>query len=481
MGAMHAAARVVLVLVLVLSTLVGSASAQEGETGFPAAHREAQADLIAGMLKLASWSENKELFLERDRLYKAILSIDPDNADARKGLRYSRKSDGSWVEPAPREAKNRNAKALEELPVKRAAVATPYRTKMIAVLDEQKADAATRRAVFREILLADPDDAFVRADLGEARVGDAWVLQETATAKARRAEIKSLVQGALDGVGELHPAPLTDLEKGMGLKFTQAISTRHVRVLGTGLAPECEQTARNCEAVGYFLRGLLGVDTQHQENFTVYLMASPKEGPVFVDALPDLDPEFKKFLHGCVGTLIPGKPVVAYWDKDLARRVDGASRQTIGDFLGRAYGLTLHEGWAWEGLGLYLNRELVGTRLTWFIEMTDTTAAKKQLHKKLENPETNWMNEALLLLDQADHPSFEKALAKPVNAMGLEDMLYAYAFSAYLLEGRPKDLPLILGRIANGKVSTASALADILKLDGAAVEERLHRWLTERH
>jgi hypothetical protein len=480
MGRMSAPFRAALLVLLVLSSLVAVAPAQGAKPGFPDAHRAAQAELFTGMLKLATWSENKELFLERDRLFKAILAMDPDNADARKGLRYSRKSDGSWVEPAPREAKNRNPKALEELSAKRAAVAAPYRARMLALLDEHAADAATRRAVYREVLHADPDDAFVHAELGEARAGDAWVLQETVTAKERRAQIKALVETALAGVGDLHAAPLSEMEKGLGLKFTQALSTRNVRVLGTGLAPEVEATARNCEAVGVFLRGVLGIETQHQPDFTVYLIANPKDGPVFVANLPGLAPEFRAFLKTCVGALIPGQPIVAYWDKDLAHRVDGASRQTIGDFLGRAYGLTLHEGWAWEGLGLYLNRELTGTRLTWFVEMATATAAKKQLHKKLENPQTNWMNEALLLLEQPDRPKLEATLAKDVNAMGLEDMLYAYALSAYLLEGRPKDLPVILTRIAGAKASTAVALAEVLQLDVPGVEERLRRWLSER-
>jgi hypothetical protein len=71
-------------------------------------------------------------------------------------------------------------------------------------------------------------------------------------------------------------------------------------------------------------------------------------------------------------------------------------------------------------------------------------------------------------------------LERDVNAMGVEDMLYAYAFAAYLLEGRPEELPQILHRIAGGKSSTAGALKEVLKMDAPAVEERLHRWLTER-
>jgi hypothetical protein len=481
MSAVTAPLRLFLSGLLFACVLARPVPAQGDPAGdFPTEHHAALTQLVDGMLHVASWCSLKELFLERDRLYRAVLEIDPDNETARKGLRYSRKSDGSWQEPAPRESKNRNPKALaEELPAKRQSVAEPFRTRMVAAFDAYHVDPATRRSVQREILAADPDDAWVRGEQGEARSGDEWVLKETVTGKERRLEIKALAQAALDDVGELRETPLTDVERGLGLKFTQAIATRHVRVLGTGQRPECEQAARACEAAGRFFRGVLDVDAQHREGYTVYLLASEKEGPVFIENQPGIDPDFRKFLKTCVGALLPGQPVVVYWDKDLQKRVDGAARQTLGDFLFRTFATTLDEGWAWEGLGLYLNRELVGTRLTWFIQMA-ANGPHKTLHKKLQNPATNWMNEALLLLQSPDHPKFAQMLERDVNAMSVEDMLYAYAFAAYLAEGRPKDLPQILRRCGGSRGTSAAAVETVLAMDLGSVEERLMRWLTER-
>src|ERR1700733_9601268 len=93
--------RTCLVALWVLAPLAFGARAQSDEPGdFQREHQAATVDLVKGMIHLAEWCNEKELFLERDRVYRAVVEIDPNNADARKGLRYSRKSDGSWQEPA---------------------------------------------------------------------------------------------------------------------------------------------------------------------------------------------------------------------------------------------------------------------------------------------------------------------------------------------------------------------------------------------
>jgi hypothetical protein len=466
-----------------LALLAPIASSQSDEPGdFQSEHHAASVDLVKGMLHLAEWCNDKELFLERDRLYRAVIDIDPNNPDARKGLRYSRKSDGSWQEPAPREAKNRNAKALAvQLPAKRAAVAEPYEKRMVAAFAAYNVDEAMKHSVYAEILLADPEDALVHTALGESLLDGTWVLGETVTGKQRRADIKAAAQAALDDVGEMKQAPLTEVERGLDIKWTQALLAKHVRVLGTVPPAEAQQIAKQCEAAGRFFRAVMDADTLHRDNFTIYDLGTVKDGQTLADTLPGVDPEFRKSLKGCVGAMIAGQPVVAQWDKDPLRRIDGASRQTFSDFFSRAYGLTLQPGWAWEGMSLYLNGELAGTRLTWFIPMTPTEAGLKALQKKLLAPSTDWMVEAKAMLDAPDHPKLADVLQKGVDAMTVKDLLYAYAFSAYLIEGRPGDVVGILRRISGNKSPTADVLASVFHMDMDTLEARVDRWLAERH
>lgn len=480
---MSRTAHAILAALLALAATAGAVSAQSDAPGdFATEHKAAQADLVKGMLQLATWCNDKELFLERDRLYRAVLDVDTSNADARKGLRYSRKSDGSWQEPAPREAKNRNAKALaEELPAKRAAVAEPFEKRMLAAFTAYAVDEPTKRSVYHQILDADPEDAYVHTTMGEARLDDKWVLGETVTAKQRRADIASMAKAALDDVGELKDATLTDVERGLAIKWSQARMTKSVRVIGTVPLEEVEKVARNCEAAGRFFRAVMGADTLHRDGFTVYDMVSPKEGQTFADTLPGVDPEFRKSLKASVGALVAGLPVVAAWDKEAARRVDGASRQTFGDFLSRGYNTTLDAGWAWEGFGLYLNGALAGTRMTWFIPLDNKDPEQKKLQKKLTDPATDWMSEAQAMLQKPEHPKLAAVLAKPDKTMTPEDLLYAYAFTAYLIEGRPQDVSDILHRVGSGTTKSSEVLAGVLKLDMPAIEERFERWMSERH
>jgi hypothetical protein len=453
---------------------------QEHEADFETQHQALRAAYLANLANFAAWCSEQSLFLERDRVLRAVLELDPENAVARKGLRFTKSGDGKWVEPAPREAKNRNPKALEELPKQRQKAVESYRLAMVALMNKAGSDAATRHGVYREILVGDPDDTFVRAISGEVKDGENWVLQETANAKKRRAEIKALANKALAEVGPTRPTDKTDMESSLGVTFTVRIMTDDVRVLGTGLPDECERAAKYASAAGPFLRGLFGFATKHQPDYTIYLLANEHEETLFLANLPGLNPSFRDFLTAVVGTIVPGQPRVVYWDRDVEHRVDGASRQTVNDFLGRTYGITMNEGWAWEGFGLYLNRELCGSRLTWFIQVANG-GKHNQLRKRLMMGDTNWMNEALTLLGTTDHPKFASMLDNDVNKLGLEEMLYAYAFTAYLIEGRPaSEVTELLTRIGSKKESSSDAVQRVLHLDLAGVEERVYRWLSER-
>lgn len=474
----RSAARLGAALAFLVLAIVPARATTEDKS-FADVHRAAVAKYVTALEGLASWSAEAQLYVERDRVWRSILDIDPDNGGARRGLRYSRKPDGTWVEPAPREVKNFNAKALPDVPKKRQAAVEVFRTTMVAAFETNKADDAQKRLVFRQILDGDPDDAFVRAAQGEVKSGDAWILEETVTGKERRPKIKEFVAQALEATGKVFETELTDMEKALGIAFTQHVETKHVRVLGTGDKAECETTARNCEAAGPLIRGVFGIDTEHQPGFTVYLFSSAQEGATFVEKLPGLEPDFRKFLGKVVGVLVPGQPRVAYWDREFPRRIDGASRQTVNDFLDRGFGVRMSAGWAWEGFGLYLNRELAGSRLTWFIQ-PDSAATPNPLRKRMLKSDSNWMNEAFVLLGQKDHPRFGAMLERDVNAMSVEDVLYAYAFAAYLLEGRPKDAPELLRHVGTGKETGPVAVQAVLHMDAIRLEERLLRWLSER-
>lgn len=475
-------ARLVFALVALFGLVFASPRARaDGQASdFETEHQALRAAYLTNLQNLAAWCSDQSLLQERERVLRGVLEFDPENFAARKGLRYVQGSGGKWLDPAPHDTRNRNARALEELPKQRQKTVEAYRVAMVALMERMPCDAATRRAIHHEILLGDPDDAYVHASLGEVKDGDEWVLVETKNGKKRRAEIKSLASKALADVAPARPTNPNELEKQLGVTFTVKLATPDVRVLGTGMADECERSAKNATAVGPFLRGVFGFPTKHQPDYTIYLLANENEQTLFLANLPGLNPSFRDFLQIVVGASIPGQPRVVSWAREVEARVDAASRHTVNDFLDRSFGLTMNQGWAWEGFGLYLNREICGSRRTWFIQVAGG-GKHDALRKRLMTNETNWMNESLTLLGSAEHPHLASMLECDVNRLTLEDMLYAYAFSAYLIEGRStSEVTDLLSRVGRRREKSPDAVQAVLRLDLAEVEARVYQWLSER-
>lgn len=441
---------------------------------------EARAELIKAQLALAGWCTSKELFLERDQVYTRILSLDPDNLDARKGLRYGRNPDGSWKDPPPRESKNRNPKALSELPAQRAKSVSRYRDTLVELLAIDAADPKLRREVFDEILLFDPDDARVHEIAAETKAGDNWVLADTVAAKARRAEIKALVQSSKDGVPAATEITPTPEEEALSTWKTR-LGTPSMRLLSTGDEAEARTILVSCASAEALINGMFAVQASLPEDYTVFVLANPGEKDAFVERLPNLSSEERNFVRALQSAGVHEDRHVALFDPEPRRRLDNAVRHTVGHLLHSAYEITPRYGWVWEGAGLYLARELCGTRLTWFISKPQAAEDKDQqtLRAVLLNSDTNWMNEALKLLDGEAPPKLDQVMRRDPNTMTMQDMLAAYALCAYLIEARSQDASELFRRAGAG-VDPTPAVMEVLGLTVPELEERLRRWLKER-
>jgi len=459
--------------------LLCAPAARAQSAGFEREHQAAKAELLPRLNELARWANDNELFAERDRVWRCVLSFESENAQARKGLRYGRSTDGAWIEPAPREMKNRNQKALAELPLQREFAVAKFRSAMSALLAREQASRQLRRAIDAEILAVDPDDVLIRTRRGEKKQGDEWLLAESVCAKERGPQIRAFAAKALSDAPV--PQALTpDAEElALGVPWSSGFSIGDVRVLSTGSQDEAVRVASLSYAAGGFFRSVFECTTKHEPRSTIHLLTHGDEQVTYLKNLPGVRPDFREFLNHVVGASIPGRPLIVYWESRLNYRIDGATRQTIGDFLGRTFGIGFDNGWAWEGFGLTLTDALTGTRLTWFIQM-EGDGPYSGLRARLMKPETNWIEEALRLLNGPTHPRFEALIEHDVNAMGIADMLYAYAFALYMLEGRPNETPELLRQIGTKGHTTAAAIESVLHSDATELEERIYRWLSVR-
>ncbi len=440
----------------------------------------ARTALVGRLLSLAKWCNENELFEDRDRAWRSVIVVEPDNLEARKGLRFARNADGSWKEPAPRPAKNRNPAALEKLPAKRVEAIGPFSDALLERLQKEEVAPEVRKSVLGEIIAIDPDDEKVHGMLGEARLDGGWVLLETATGKTRRAAIRAVVQAAKDAPAGLDPVSPTAEEKQLFEGWKCGSKSSAVRVLGTGDASQCESLASACKIAGAVFESALSSPPSWADEFTLYIVAGPGEKDAFVAHLPGAQDAQRESLKRTIGGGVPGTWNVVLFEPDLKKRVDCGVRHALAHLLRRSWNIDTRNAWIFEGLGLYLTREICGSRLTWFCSGSGVTGEGKNSPRgRLMVADSNWMNEALKLLTRDPPPDLAAVLGRDIATMGVEDVLVSYALAAYLVEGRPETTPALLKQIG-ADTASAEALHAVLGLTVPELQERLVRWLKER-
>ncbi len=463
--------RVVLLLALVLALLPFAPSAWAGDAA------KSRSELIQRLLALATWCNEKELFLQRDNLWRSVMALEPENVDARKGLRYSRDGQGRWKDPAPREVKDRNTALLPELGKRRSEAVGTWRDELLVLLDEQHADAKARAETYAEILGVDPDDAKVRALRGETKLDNAWVLEETASGKARRAEIKSLIEAARTGTPQSETSTPTAQDLGYLASWKFCWSAEGLRLLVQTSEAEGREMLQTARAARALMQAVAGKQANLPQGFTAYVLGEPADRDRFAAALTEIPEAERASWKESSGVGIPGKEAVALWHKDAKRRMDCFSRHVLAGLMLEGFHIDARQGWAFEGLGLYLSRELVGTRYTWFILASGGELEK--LKTKLLGPESNWMAETLKLYKGATPPKLAEALPKELRTLKLDELLATYSFAAYLVEGLPKELPGILEKVGAGEPAV-DVIATAAHRPFPEVEARFVRWLEER-
>jgi hypothetical protein len=235
---------------------------------------------------------------------------------------------------------------------------------------------------------------------------------------------------------------------------------------------------------------VFGTKTALADDFTIYLCLDEKSKAAFIANCPGLSDAQRTFYAQVDGTGLTGSDSGAWWAPKADGRLDGAVRHVYGTLMLREFNISIDVAWAWESIGLYLTRELIGTRLTWYITPVDpaqTGASKKgsiDWTKKLLAPGTNWMNEGYRLLRAGDTYTLGAALTRPMNKMSPQDLFLSYVVGAYLLESQAERLPQLLRKLgepgARVAAGTPQAWSSVLAMDFNSFHARLVRWLGER-
>jgi hypothetical protein len=453
-------------------------ASQAGAAQADAPLAQARAELIRGLFALADWANKNELFLQRENLWRAVIALEPENAEARKALRCARDVTGKWKDPPARDLKDRKPAALPEFARKRSALVSVWTAQVLAQLQREKADPARRAAACAEILRLDPDDEAVHALQGELRGAKGWVLGESAGAEARRSELQACIQEARKTPPKTEKLEPSAQDTALLPAWKIGYTCEGVRLLLQTSEAEAQDMLGAEHALRALLAAVCGKPLAPSPGFSAYVVVDASDCDKLLGGVSEAAPADRQVWRNSTGFGVPRRAAVVAWDKDAKRRLDCFTRHLAANCLYANYGIDARQGWILDGLGVYLTQRLTGTRATWF--RPDRADDNQALRTRLLLDTTDWMDEAQQLLQAGNAPKLAELLGKQLGSLTLEDMLYSNAFSAYLVEGQGKALPEILARIGLGG-SAPESIANVTGRPLSEIEARFKRWLTEYH
>ncbi|MCK6447332.1 MAG: hypothetical protein L6Q99_13155 [Planctomycetes bacterium] len=435
---------------------------------------------IATLEKLADWCTANEAFAERDKLFELVLRIDPEHFRAHKALKHVQTRDGKWLPPEKTTpSRNFNPAAAARFPTRMREELAPCCAALLALVDRHDLDGLDRELLFDDVVRFDPEHPRVRGERGETKLGDVWVLEETVRAKERRPQLKATVKRALADAAEPHEFRAEEHDPDCGLEWKCLLGNESVRVFSMGERDEAALFARYATATLTTVDALLGTPDLARQPFSLYALKLATERSTFLANHPQIEPAQRPALANAVTVGLNVRGDFMTCAQNAEERLDTVVRQTIAHVLTVDYGVLPQTAWAFEGIGMYLTRELTGTRMTYFSLPASANAAQVKLRKQLVSPKANWMNEAHEMLESERKPDLAALLRKNVDELTIEDLLYSYVLAAYLLEARAVETPRILRSIGDG-MSSENALRDVLGIEIAVLDARVRRWLSER-
>jgi hypothetical protein len=169
---------------------------------------------------------------------------------------------------------------------------------------------------------------------------------------------------------------------------------------------------------------------------------------------------------------------VLIWAPERGLRKEWVARQTMAMLLLNGFGITTRQGAVYEGLGLYLSHKITGLRSTWYVRPSryDEKQDDRLAIDDIKN-QKSWLKLAKRR-SRARAPDLRRLLSLEVNQMEVEDLVGAYAFAAYLVEGAPDRLEPLLERLGQG-MNFEFAVREVWGMDALELGEHLARWLKE--
>jgi hypothetical protein len=472
---------------LCLTSFVAPASASVSEVSRQAAEElsSIQAELLAKATELAERAQKAQANTARDECYRAILCLDPEHKEARKVLGYARGKNGWTLKKYVQQKDRGKPEDLTAIEDERSQLGSDFerRVRQALALDGEpnpgQLDAL--RAALLPVMWLGADNIELRRELGfeldeEKKL---WRMAEILAAFEARAERKELLERLKQELPTLEATEVDESGAKTGVGFPAVYVTDRALVASTGKPEDAKHILTIMHLAPEFLgESFRRSDPTADAKWFIYDLAVPAQRRQFYDNYPGIQGDRAKLAD--VGSSTFTYLGICGSGDNREARADGITNQRVNSYLGSVFGVKVENGWAWAGLGMYLSYQLCGTRLSqWLQEDKYSDGKQRDLSERLRDPKVDWLLEARALLEEPNKTaSLRTVLGRQTKDLSAEELVLAYAFAAFLFEGRRDDLADILREIGAGQPS-AAAIEKQLGMSIESIGLRLGEWLQE--
>ena len=484
---MRPARRCALVVIGLLAAVavVGGGPARGAPTadGLAAQRAPVLAKDADDLRRLAKWGDENGLDRTADADWEEVLRLDPDDAAARKRLRYLRQGK-AWVRDAASWALVRTAP--DARPAARADYAARRRVEVdlpsaarhrdLAVALRAAGHAAEADAECRLALARDPDDLWCRLALGEVPDPvEGWVpadLRRRRIASARvDAEVRRLRAMGVEPVRDDAPGP-----RSAAAGKPLAVWRLRDWVLETDLDDDAAAAALATADLGArWFRSRFGIPATEpllpgEGRFVV--LTTHEDYVKVVEAEPNLVPAVRTFAKSVSAVPLPrGKrkdTVVLMERPEAVFAVDGCLHYAIHVLFRERFGVEAEEAWLYEGLAAYVTLRVLGTQASWCIALEETRAG---VAERAPHAET-WGEQAVELAHARRDEPLKRLLFGSLNELDGPMLVKAWSMLRFLLEDHPDEGIAFLEARRDGGGSEAA----LRRATGLGVDEIDAAW-----
>ena len=457
----------------------------------------------AGLEELAGWCHKHGAYASRNEALESLLHYRPDDAKARKSLRYrfDRKTD-TWVRRSNfHDPIDGGAKSTAEYAVRRDALDASFVNQMMGAIEtvEDNLGPAATLTELRSLYAVAPRQPRLLERLGYKNAAPAgepprWVSGASLVTPARRAELAEWLAEARQAAAQLEDGKFDELDEAINVEWKLVRQVESMRLVGRATAKESDAALSVAGTSLGFLSRILGEKPELPEPWTVYLLERQEDMNRYVSSYPGLDDSQRSRARKLGSMWMPGKTRVGVWGADAVERADMVCKQVAVRLLDVRYGVKTKHGWLVEALGLYVNYAVVGTRLSRHVAITKyAKPGEVPVDLGLEDPNADWLAIAAGCLENLATSDLARALGRNTSEMTSEDVALTYALVAFLCEGaepgdsgegseqgaEPRALKYIADQVGSGSTSSVVAIETWFKLPLFEVQLRLQAWLQD--